>query len=434
MKRVFKKIIIAVLTFEARLVLRHRKPKIVAVIGSVGKTSAKDAIYSVLAPYFFVRKSEKSFNSEFGVPLTVLGLSSGWSNPFIWLCNVILGAFRVVSKKPYPAILVLEVGADHPGDIRKIGAWLKPDAVVVTYFGTVPVHIEFFPSPEAVFEEKSSLIRSIKRGGVLLLNNDDERVRALADMRRDVRVITWSIKHESDFQAAHFEFVYSDIDGFKAPRGITFRVDYDGNSVPVIVNNTLGRQQVYPVLSALALGGTFGLNMVEMTKGLEMQDTPPGRMKIINGVKHSTVIDDTYNASPVAVSAALSALKEVKISGRKIAVLGDMLELGKYSGKEHEKIGREAKEAADILVTVGVRARTIAEGALDNGMDENNIFQYDTWREAAKPVEDLIKEGDIILVKGSQGARMEKVVEEIMAHPEDKEKLLARQDIEWRKR
>ncbi|MDO8590711.1 MAG: cyanophycin synthetase, partial [bacterium] len=166
---------------------------------------------------------------------------------------------------------------------------------------------------------------------------------------------------------------------------------------------------------------------------------------------YTTVIDDTYNSSPVAVAEALRTLAEVKVDaspsaqdlaqddpearprGRKIAVLGDMLELGKYSIKAHEKAGKEAVGAADILVTVGLRARDIAMGALDNGMDEKNIFQFDDTKEAGKHVETIMAEGDIVLVKGSQGMRMERIVEEIMAHPEDKDILLVRQEEEWQK-
>ena len=133
-------------------------------------------------------------------------------------------------------------------------------------------------------------------------------------------------------------------------------------------------------------------------------------------------------------TAALETLRDVKTAGKKIAVLGDMLQLGKHSAKEHIRIGKEAKDCADILITVGILARDIAKGALENGMNEKNIFQFDTSAEAAKPVEELLVSGDMVLVKGSQASRTEKIVEEIMAHPEDKDKLFVRQDEEWHKR
>ncbi len=450
MKNLLKQSVVTILTWQARLVLKKYKPRVIAITGSVGKTSTKDAIYAVLTHHFYTRKSEKSFNGEIGLPLTILGLPNAWNNPFGWFANIFRG-FRLILRgnyerrtAPYPEWLVLEIGADQPGDIEKVGKWLSPDIVVITCFGKVPVHVEFFKSREDVIGEKCFLVKALKDGGLLLLNNDDADVRELRDMRRDCRVTTWSIEHESDFQASNFEITYADLNGTEKPVGITFKVNYAGNSVPINLSGTLGRQQVYPVLAALAAGSALGLNMVSMAGSIREHKTPPGRMRIIPAIKDNTIIDDTYNSSPIAATAALETLREVKTAGdpstqslaqgRKIAVLGDMLELGKYSVKEHQKIGKEAKECSDILVTVGIRARDIAKGALINAMDEKNIFQFDSWTEAAKPVEALLGRGDVVLIKGSQGARMEKIVEEIMAHPENREKLLVRQDVEWQKR
>ena len=428
---------IAILTFEARFVLKKYNPRIIAITGSVGKTSTKDAVYTVLKHHYSVRKSEKSFNGEIGLPLSILGLTNAWDNPFKWLKNILDGLLLCLPlphSKKFPEWLVLEVGADRPGDIEKVARWLTPDIVIITRFGTVPVHVEFFKSREEVIQEKCYLVRALKDNGLLLLNNDDADVRALRDMRRDCRVATWSIGYESDFQASNFEISYTSENGQLKPNGIMFKVNHAGNSVPIHLSDTLGRQQVYPILAALAVGNALGLNMVSMSESIREHKAPAGRMRAIDGIKDTTIIDDSYNASPVAVTAALETLKEIKSSGRKVAILGDMLELGKYSAKEHLKTGKEALDCSDILITVGIRARDIAKGALENGMDEKNIFQFDTSTEAAKPVQELIQEGDIILVKGSQGPRLEKIIEEIMAHPELKEKLLVRQEVEWIKR
>ena len=157
-------------------------------------------------------------------------------------------------------------------------------------------------------------------------------------------------------------------------------------------------------------------------------------MNIIEGNRNSVIIDDTYNSSPVALNEALETLKTLDKVRYKIAVLGDMLELGKFTTEEHKKAGKKVADIADILVTVGLRSQSIAEGALDAGMSEKNIFQFENSREAGKFVDSILEAGDIVLVKGSQGTRMEKTVEEIMAHPEDKEKLLVRQDPDWKKR
>jgi UDP-N-acetylmuramoyl-tripeptide--D-alanyl-D-alanine ligase len=171
-----------------------------------------------------------------------------------------------------------------------------------------------------------------------------------------------------------------------------------------------------------------------MAKILEEYNSPPGRMKLMKGIKNSVIIDDSYNSSPVALEEALKALKLLKVKGKKIAILGDMLELGIHSTGAHKKAGEQVARAADVLITSGIRARFFAEGALTTGMPENNIFQFDDSRDAGKFSETLIEEGDVILIKGSQSSRMERAVEEIMAQPENKTKLLVRQEKEWVKR
>ncbi|MCR4311091.1 MAG: Mur ligase family protein [Candidatus Taylorbacteria bacterium] len=440
-KSLFKNSIVTLLTWETRVVLARYKPRVIAITGSVGKTSTKDAVWSVLSARVSVRKSEKSFNSELGVPLTVLGLKNGWSNPFIWFAHICRGAWLALGFRSktvsYPKWLILEIGADRPGDIEKVSKWLSPDVVIITRFGTVPVHVEFFKSQKEVIREKSFLVKALKDTGLLLLNNDDADVRALRSIKetcRTCKISTWGVDTPSDVQATHIDFTYESEDNVSKPTGITFRVENDGNSIPVHIDNTVGRQHIYPALCALALGKAFNFNVIKMAESLKGHRTPPGRMRLIDGVKNTTIIDDTYNASPIAVEEALRTLKDIHISGKKIAVLGDMLELGRFSSQEHRKVGARAKDACDILVTVGVRARDIAEGALENMMDEKNVFQFDSNKEAKKFVQELLKEGDCVLVKGSQGVRMEKIVEEIMAHPELKEELLVRQEKEWKVR
>src|ERR1035437_7829614 len=178
MKNAIKKIIVLILSWQAHQVLKKYQPKIIAVTGSVGKTSTKDAIFSVLSPSRHIRKSDKSFNSEIGVPLTILGCDNGWNNPFIWFSNILHGFSLLISKHEYPDWLVLEVGADRPGDIKDLTSWLKPDITVVTRFGKTPVHVEFFENREELIREKSYLVENLNRGGAAILNYDDEDVQA----------------------------------------------------------------------------------------------------------------------------------------------------------------------------------------------------------------------------------------------------------------
>ena len=156
MKNIFKKIIVAILQFEARLILRKYKPKIIGITGSVGKTSAKEAIAAVFSRSYRTRKSIKSYNSELGVPLAILGKETAWSSVLGWLFIILHGLWQIIfNDKTYPEILILEMGADRPGDLSCLTDWARPDLAVVTAIGEVPVHIEFFSGPEALASEKS---------------------------------------------------------------------------------------------------------------------------------------------------------------------------------------------------------------------------------------------------------------------------------------
>src|SRR3990167_534158 len=183
----FKKIIIFILTWEARLVLARYRPEIIAVTGSVGKTTTKDAIYAVLSGSLYVRKSEKSFNSELGVPLAILGCENAWRSPVGWARNIFSGV-GLLFGRDYPKWLVLEVGADRPGDIRRIARWLRPQIAVVTGVPEIPVHVEYFDSPEDLAREKRVLAEYIRPGGKLVLNGDDSRMVALCGGYRGMTV------------------------------------------------------------------------------------------------------------------------------------------------------------------------------------------------------------------------------------------------------
>ena len=193
MKQLFKNIIVKILTWEARLILNHYNPKIIAVTGSVGKTSTKDAIFTVISKRFRVRKSEKSFNSDIGLPLTILGQKNAWSNPLKWIWNIKLGFWRIFFTNNYPKILVLEIGADEPHDIKKITQWVKPDIAVVTALPQVPAHVGKFASPEAVWSEKGRLVEALGPSGIAIFNGDDKRVLAVKN-RTKATIITYGIQ------------------------------------------------------------------------------------------------------------------------------------------------------------------------------------------------------------------------------------------------
>ncbi|MFA6251530.1 MAG: Mur ligase family protein [Candidatus Paceibacterota bacterium] len=432
-KQIFKKIIIFIITWQAKLVLAKYHPKIIAITGSVGKTSTKDALFTVLSKFKIVRKSEKSFNSEIGLPLTILGLPNGWDDPFVWLVNILHGFALILFRKPYPEYLILEVGVGKPGDIKKnVVPWLKTDVVIVTRFPDRPVHVEFFESAEKIIEEKSALVSTLKKNGVLILNHDDEKVYAL-HQKSNCKTVSYGMHENSTYHSMYPTYSYNTKHNHKVPNGINFKLEYEGNTFPVILPNVLGMHNVGQALAAVACAHELGCDLLESIRAISEYSTPPGRLSLIEGMKDSIIIDDTYNSSPVAMESAIEVLRDIE-GKRRIAVLGDMLELGKFTEEEHRLVGGKIFGVADILITVGPRAKSIVEGAKESGFIKKNIYSFDSVKTTGEFLEKMIEEGDIILIKGSQGVRLERAVAAIMEHKEMKGKLLCRQDKEWQNR
>lgn len=423
----FKKIIISILVMCAKHAINRFGPKIIGITGSVGKSSTKDAITAVLESKYDVRKSQKSYNSEIGLAMAVLGLSTAWKSPSGWLRNIWHG-FNVAygpslrEGKTFPKILVLEMGVDRPQDFDKLLKIIKPDIGVVTAIGQIPVHVEFFSGPEAVAKEKSKLIKNLASDGTAILNFDDEVVWDMKEKTK-AKVISFGFGNGGDLRASNYKI---DLDG------INFKLEREGASVPIRLNKVYGKQHVYAAMAGAAAGLAFGMNLIEIAGALQKYSAPPGRLKLIEGIKNSWILDDSYNASPLAMHAALDTLGDLKTIEKKIVVFGDMLEIGKFTIEAHKTIGELAAKYADYLITVGPRSKFTAEGAISSGMPKKNIKSFSTSDEAAVFVKTLINKGDLILVKGSQGLRMEKIVLEIMAHPEEADKLLVRQDEYWR--
>ncbi len=422
MKRILKAISGSFLAFAARLAIRRYKPKIVMVTGSVGKTSTKDAVAAVLAARFFVRKSEKSFNSEFGVPFTILGVGNPWEKPLAWLA-VFKSAFTLlVLPNHYPAMLVLEVGADKPGDLERILHIVTPDAVVVTRLPEIPVHVEAYASPEEVREEESLPAYALPPAAPLVVSADDGYALEVA-ARTSARVLTYGTSEEARVRVNESDFYAEDgvIVGMRA------QAQVGAERMVVTVRGSVGQTQVLPAAAALAVATAFDIPLPEALAALDSYEPPPGRGRLFQGKHGSIIIDDSYNASPAAVEEALSTLRGFPNAARRIAVLGDMLELGRYSVMEHERIGALAAKSADMVVSVGIRARGLAAAAAKGGA-QAEIF--DDARHAALALADMVREGDVVLVKGSQGVRTERVVEQLLGDPNDRPRLV-RQEREW---
>jgi UDP-N-acetylmuramoyl-tripeptide--D-alanyl-D-alanine ligase len=437
MNKLFKPLIISILTLEARIVLRRFRPFLIGVTGSVGKTSTKDAIASVLQHnegIHMVRKSDKSMNSDIGIPLTILGLDNAWTNPFIWAYNLIKGAILPLTVN-YPKILVLEVGADQPDDIYKLLPWLKLDMVVVTRLPDVPVHVENFTKPEDVQDEEWSLTYALRDGGIAVINGDDPNIMSRrVELKQNVLTFGFGALAAMRGVDPHIDYVENG--EAIIPKGMGFSIEWKGTKMPAQIKGVLGDQLLYSLLAGVAVGSALGYELKDAIDGAEETVMPPGRMRVLLGKNNSVLLDDSYNASPVAVEAALMSLRKIKGEGRRIALLGDMLELGEFSEQEHRRIGRIASKETDILVTVGIRALWIGDEAIKNGMDNTQVYTFPTSDEAGEWMHHHLQQNDVVLLKGSQGSgenkiRMERATKQLLLHPEEAADLLVRQESEW---
>ncbi len=430
----------------AKLYLWRFKPQIIGITGNVGKTSTKEAIGLVASRVKKVRIGGGNLNNEIGLPFNIISDSSDEyyekGGSLIFGIKSFFKAVAGLFSSNYPEVLVLEYGADRPGDIKKLSKKYKPHIGVITAIGEVPVHVEYFSGPEAVAKEKGRLVEALSASDFAVLNFDDLAVLEMKD-RTKAKVLTYGFGEGANFRVSNLE-TWS---GGEMPVGVGFKINHSDTFVPFKLSGSLGKSQGYAAAAAAAVGSilgmnpergregsqrasaSYGMNLVDISEALSEYHGPNGRLKILKGIKNSIIIDDTYNASPSSTHLALETLKELP-GARRVAVLGDMLELGKYTIQAHQEAGNMVGSFADLLICVGSRAKFIADSAF-NQMSKENIHRFETSDEAKLKIKELIKEGDLILVKGSQGIRMEKIVEEIMAEPERKKELLVRQSKKW---
>ncbi len=346
----------------------------IGITGSVGKTTTKEALAALLAERYITLKNEASYNNEIGLPLTVLSLSRSHERA------------------------VLEMGFYVPGEIALLCSIAPPRVGVVTMIA--PVHLERAGSMQAIVNGKAELVEALPSDGVAVLNADDPLVMSMAK-RTQARVVTFGLRRRANLHA-------SEVTGLGLD-GVRFRLHYAGES-RVITLPMPGRHNVMTALAAAAVGFVEGLTWDEIVRGLE-KPRPQIRLVPVEGPRGSTILDDTYNASPHSVIAALDLLHE--LPGRHIAVLGDMLELGSYEAEGHHWVGEHAARTAEVLVTVGPRGALIAEAARKAGLKD--VMRFDDAEQAAAHVRALLGPGDRVLVKGSRAVGMERVVRLLLA-------------------
>lgn len=344
---------------------------VTGITGSVGKTSTKELAHSVLSQRFRTLKSEGNYNNEIGLPLTLLNL------------------------RPYHQHAVLEMGMYDRGEITLLCEIARPEIGVVTIVG--PVHMSRLGSLEAIVAAKQELVEALPADGVAILNRDEPLVMGMAE-HAQAAVFTYGLDPEADLWAD--EIVSMGLDG------VRFTLHHEGQKLRIHVP-LLGRHSVHTALRAAALGLNLGMPWEEIIDGLQDE---PAQLRLVTerGPQGSLILDDTYNASPESVIAALNLLKDLE--GRRIAVLGDMLELGPAEETSHRLVGRRVKGVAQILITVGSRGRLIAEEALQGGMSRDCVISVDDADAAIPVLEETIQAQDVILVKGSRGVGLDRVV------------------------
>jgi UDP-N-acetylmuramoyl-tripeptide--D-alanyl-D-alanine ligase len=363
-----------------RLAARHRARfaiPVVAVTGSNGKTTTKELIAGVLATRWQVLKSQASFNNQWGLPLTLLGLG-----------------------RQHEAAVV-EIGTNQPGEIAALAGLAAPTVAVVTTVAAV--HTEFLGSIEGVREEKAALVRALSPGGVAVLNADDARVLSMAG-DTSARVVTFGMGPGAEVCAA------SPVEEDAA--GLHFALGHAGAEAAVSIP-LAGRHNAINALAAAGAGIALGLSLAEIARGLGAVRAVKGRCmwREAGGV---SILDDTYNANPVSVRAALATVAARPRGGRLLIALGDMLELGAIADEAHREVGRlVAAAGADELVGIGPRAALAVESARRAGLAEARHLT--TFEDTVAHLLKRLAPGDVLLVKGSRGMRLERVVDALAA-------------------
>ena len=356
----------------ARWFLKKFRVKTVAITGSNGKTTTKDMIAAVLSQEYKVIKSPKSYNTQIGVPLTIFELGSDTE------------------------VLVLELGASMLGEIEGLTRLSQPDIGVITNISAA--HLEFFGSFENVVRAKLELLDNMKDDKIAVLNSDDESLLARTKVGKK-RVVTFATERKADFRADDVSF---------SDKG---EVSFVINSKFSVRLRLMGRHNVYNALAAFAVGSLWQVDPKRAVEALESFTPPDLRMELeeFDGIK---VLNDSYNANPASMANALETLRQIRTSGRRIAVLGDMLELGDKSQSLHQEIGNKVFDSGvDILVTVGELSKWIARAAREKGLDHSSITSFEHKAEVSAFLRENLKPGDVVLVKGSRKLKLEDVVE-----------------------
>ncbi len=346
---------------------------VVAITGSNGKTTTKDLTAAVLSSLGKVCKTTANFNNEIGVPMTLLEIDETHK------------------------AAVVEIGMRGLHQIENLAQYVKPNIGIV--INVNETHIEILGSIENIARAKGEMVEAIQSGGTVILNADNFYTAEMKNLANDgVKILTYGLDNAADLTAENISVTGN---------ATQFNLKYNGESynfeIPVI-----GRHNVSNALAAIAAGLSVGLNVEEIQRGISNLTATKMRFEVIQR-ENFTIINDAYNASPASMQAAIKTVAEI-YSGRKIAVLGDMLELGAISEKVHREVGQQLVENNfDTLIAFGELGKFIAAGAKDAGL--KNIFTVETHEDAAKKILEIVQKGDVVLFKASHGMHLEKILE-----------------------
>lgn len=406
------------LQFLARWKVRSSKPKIINISGSYGKTSTKEAIYFLLSKKFGsdVGKNWGNMNSVLGLPLAILGLRK-YSFGAGLFCDIIKAKWNFLFYH-LPKILVLELGIDKPGEMDQLLSVVTPNIAVLT--GISETHLEGLKDVAGVKKEKLKMIEALPKDGVAILNNDDENS---ADIKapKGVKIITFGRDN------ANISFIDSRV----TTVGTKFKLKI-GVDCQEVNSKLIGDHSIKILLAAAVVANEFGINIAEIVNALEEIKPQLGRMNLLKIKNQITIIDDSYNSNPMSGIEALNTLKSIKFFGRKVAILGNMNELGSYTKEGHKEVGRVAGKSADYAIFVGPNAKYMAEEAEKSGLPLSKMKILKTTDEVIKIINEIIKPGDLILIKASQnGMRFENIVKYLIDDENLSQKVLVRQEKKW---
>lgn len=418
MKKISKRIVAAKLARKAQKLLKNNSVTVIIVTGSVGKTSAKVAIGKLLSSSYQVRFSEDSYNTDIGLPLSIFGIKAPsplW-DPLAW--QRVFQKINVISKNyPYD-VVVLEMADDEIGDMMEFLKFIKPQFGVVT--GIAPVHMERMGSMDKVVQDNWMIASSAE---TIIYNAEVAELAKLAKKSKNV----------VGFGLSKGEVRFSNIS--RTNKGFLKAKLSIGSQSSDIITKMVGKQNMNSLLVAASVASEMGVSFTKIASGIAKVDGVNGRMKLLRGVNESKLIDDSYNSSPDAVTAALDVLADFPAKSR-IAVLGNMNELGQHSSKSHYEIGKAAAKVADLLIVIGKDAEVhMVSGATEAGMNPDGIKIFKTPYEAGHFLKRIVNKGDVVLIKGSQnGVFSEEVTRILLEDGQDPSNLLVRQGATWKRR